>query len=180
MLRNTLTEWGSIAKGFHWTMAILILAMFVLGWLAAGWPLSPTKIKLFFWHKSIGITLLVFAVLRLAWRMVNPSPALPADSPRWQRCLAGASHALLYALMLLMPLSGWVINSAANFPFKVFGLVPLPVIAPNSKTVQGWAEIFHLSAFWVLAVLVLIHAFAALRHHWSYRDEVLRRMLPFR
>lgn len=180
MLRNSATEWGSAAKAFHWLMAILILAMFLLGWLAAGWPLSPTKIKLFFWHKSLGITLLLLAVIRLAWRLYNPAPAYPAHLPGWQRYLAGASHAFLYALMLLMPLSGWIINSAANFPFKVFGLVPLPAIAPNSKPVQDWAEFFHLAAFWMFAALLLLHVLGAVRHHWHDRDDVLNRMLPFR
>jgi len=176
VLRNSEQQWGAIARWLHWLMAAAILAMFVLGWTAESWPLSPTKIKLFFWHKSLGITLLTLAIARLAWRAVNPVPALPDAMTARQRSLARASHASLYAVMLAMPLSGWVINSAANFPFKVWGLFRLPDIAPHSKSVQAASEVVHLALFWVLAIVLVLHIAAALKHHLFDRDDVLRRM----
>jgi len=179
MLRDTEHSWGTISKGLHWGMAILILCMFVLGWMAASWPLSPTKLKLFFWHKSIGIAVLALALLRLIWRWRNPIPSLPVQISAGQRHLARMSHALLYAMLLLIPLSGWVINSAANFPFKVFGWFTLPAIAPHSEAVQAAAEAVHLSGFWILCTLLIIHIGAALQHQFIYKNNVLTRMLPF-
>lgn len=176
MLLNSEQQWGSVARWLHWLMAAAILAMFFLGWTAESWPLSPTKIKLFFWHKSLGITLLVLAIARLAWRAVNPVPALPVAMTTRQRSLARASHGSLYAIMIAMPLSGWVINSAANFPFKVWGVFRLPDIASHSKSVQTVGETVHLALFWVLAVVLVLHIAAAVKHHFFDKDDVLRRM----
>ena len=177
-VRNTMGAWGSPAKALHWCLATLILALMVLGWTAASWPLSRTKIELFYWHKSLGMLVLGLALVRILWRLANVRPALPAAVPPLERRLASGSHLLLYLLPVAMPMSGWVINSAANFPFKVFGLWSLPALTPPSKPLQMLAESAHLVLFWLLAGLLLIHVVAALRHHWSYRDDVLRRMLP--
>ena len=178
-LRNTKEQWGSVAKGFHWLLAVLILGMFVLGWVAESMPLSPSKLKLFGLHKSTGLLILGLVVLRLAWRAFNPAPALPAGTPTRERLLAGATHWLLYGLMIAMPLSGWVINSAADFPLKLYGWFLVPSIAPASEALQTSAEIVHLSLFWIMAGLVSVHVAASLWHHVVRHDSVLRRMLPF-
>jgi cytochrome b561 len=177
-LRNTRQAWGSLAIAFHWAMALIILGMIPLGIVASNWRLSPTKVQLFFWHKSFGILLLVLLVLRLLWRLSNTTPALPDAMPRGERILAGLSHAMLYILMAAIPLSGWVINSAANFPFKVFDLVRLPNIVEPDKALQELAGDVHLILVITLAVLLAVHVAAALRHHRVTRDEVLSRMLP--
>jgi cytochrome b561 len=180
MMRNTAAAWGSVAKSFHWLMAGLILGQFVLGWLAEGWRLSPIKLGLFFWHKSFGTAILVLALLRLSWRLLNRTPSMPPTMPVWEQHAAHASHAALYALMVVMPLSGWIINSAANIPFSVFWLVPLPdLVAPN-KSLQQTAEAVHLDLFWLFALVLGLHISAALRHHILLNDEVLVRMLPVR
>lgn len=176
-LRNTDRAWGSIARSFHWLVAALILGQFALGWIAGSWPRSPLKVDLFVWHKSLGILVLALVLLRLAWRLFERTPALPAAMPPWERRAAAASHALLYLLMLALPLSGWVINSAANFPLKLFWLVPLPPITAPGKGTQELAEAVHNGLFWAMAALLLLHVAAALRHHFVQRDEVLRRML---
>lgn len=180
LVRNTSRAWGAPAKALHWTIAVLILGLMVLGWAAASWPLSHTKISLFYWHKSLGMLVLALALLRVLWRLLNIRPGLPEQMPLLERRLAAASHVLLYLLPVVMPLSGWVINSAANFPFKVLGIWPLPALVPPSKTVQGLAETVHLSLFWILAALLVLHVAAALRHHWVSADGVLLRMLPVR
>jgi cytochrome b561 len=179
-LRNTSQEWGAIAKTLHWGMALMILAMFVLGWVAQEWPLSPTKIRLFFWHKSTGMLVLTLALIRLLWRLYDPRPPLPSESPSWERGLARVTHGILYLMMLAMPLSGWVINSAAKFPFKVFALLPLPALVAPSKPVQHLAEGVHLGLFWTFSGLLSLHIAAALRHHWVGHNDVLARMLPNR
>ncbi len=178
-LRNTDLQWGTPAKTFHWLIALLILGMMVLGWVATNYPLSPTKIKLFQWHKSTGLVILALVVLRLIWRLGNRTPGLPAGMSGWQRRAVHLVHGLLYTLMLAMPLSGWVINSAANFPLKLYGWFRVPAIAPADKALQTTAELVHLSLFWLLAILLMLHIAAALRHHYVQRDTVLRRMLPF-
>ena len=177
-LRNTGRSWGSVAKSLHWIVAALIFTQFALGWIAEEWPRSPTKVDIFVWHKSIGILILTLAVLRLCWRMINRTPALPAETTRLERWAAHASHALLYLLIVVMPVSGWVINSAANFPLKLFWIVPLPNIVAPSKAVQHTAASVHLVLFWTLATVVTVHVAAAFRHHFVKRDDVLTRMLP--
>jgi cytochrome b561 len=177
-LRNTREGWGVVGMTLHWGMAALILTTLPLGWVAAEWPLSRTKITLFAWHKSIGIALLVLVAVRLLWRAIDRAPPLPEAMSALERGLARAAHAVLYGLLVAIPVSGWVINSAANFPFKVFGLVPLPAIVEPSKATQRLAEDVHLALFWALATLLTVHVAAALRHHFVLRDEVLLRMLP--
>lgn len=176
-LRNTEVAWGTVAVLMHWIMAALILTQFALGWSAAEWRLSPTKLHLFTWHKTIGLVVLGLAMLRLAWRYAAPAPSWPDNMPSWERRAARASHVFLYALILVMPVSGWVINSAANIPFSIFGLVPLPAIVSPSKLLEATAKLVHLSLFWLLLAAVLVHVGAALRHHFILQDQVLRRML---
>jgi len=180
MLRNTRQSWGSVAKSLHWVIALLIFSQFVLGWLAVSWHLSPTKLDLFVWHKSFGITILVLACIRIAWRLANPVPELPVEMPQWESHLAQASHFLLYFIIVAMPLSGWIINSAANIPFAVFWTIPLPDITPKNKTIEEYAELVHFSLFSLLAVVLVAHISAALRHHFIKHNNILRRMLPGR
>ncbi len=176
---NTDSSWGAPAKLFHWLIAALIFAQFGLGCLAAGWRPSPLKLNLFVWHKSLGMLVLALVVLRLLWRLVNPTPALPADTPAWERAAARASHALLYVIMLAMPLIGWVISSASGVPFRIFWQVPLPALVAVDRHT---AELAALAHFWlglVFVALLVAHIGAALRHHFVKRNDVLVRMLPF-
>lgn len=177
MLRNTLQAWGAGARFFHWLIAVLLLAQITLGFLAKGWRLSPTKLDLFVWHKSLGILILALVALRLAWRLLNPVPALPSALPAWERLAARSAHFLLYLLMLALPFSGWIVNSAANIPFRIFWQVPLPAIVAPDDATADFAKAVHFSLFAALAVLVALHAGAALRHHFVLRDDILRRML---
>ncbi|MBS0342678.1 MAG: cytochrome b, partial [Proteobacteria bacterium] len=171
-------HWSVLAKWLHWVVALLIAVQLVVGWMAATWRLSPTKLELFVWHKSTGLLVLLLVVVRLAWRLTHTAPALPADMPRWERRAAAASHFLLYAAMLALPLSGWVVNSASGVPFSIYWLVPLPAIAPVDRHVTDVASAVHLVLGILLIALVAIHVVAALRHHFIKRDDVLVRMLP--
>lgn len=180
MLRNTDASWGDVAKFLHWSIAALIFVQFALGWIAVSWHLSPTKLELFVWHKSIGMLILTLAVLRLLWRFVNPSPPLPVDMPAHERVGAHASHVLLYLLIVLIPLSGWVINSAAKIPFRVFWLFALPAIVAPDKALAELAKRIHFILFVVIAAVVVVHVAAALRHHFVKRNDTLIRMLPNR
>lgn len=178
MIRNSTDRWGGGAQLLHWLMALGILASMLLGWVMVTLPNSALKFELYALHKSLGMTLLGLFFLRLGWRWITLTPTLPKDMPRHERLLAKGTHRLLYALMLLMPLSGYVINSAANFPLNVFGLVQIPNLTPESAALQAVASNLHLGFFWGFALLLLLHIGGALRHHFILRDGMLRRMLP--
>lgn len=178
-LRNSTRRWGSIAQFLHWSVAALIFTLMALGWLAVSTPLSPAKINLFYWHKSLGMLVLVLVLVRLGWRAGNPAPALPADLPRWEPLLARAVHVILYILIVLMPVSGWLIDSASGIPFKIFWALPLPAITPVSGSLEHAFEVLHLAIFWALAAVLIGHIGASLRHHFLLRNTVLRSMLPF-
>lgn len=179
-LKNDTTRYGLVAQLFHWSIVALIVAQFVLANRAQALPVSPAKIATLAAHKSIGITIFALAVLRLLWRLLNPVPDAPTGSPRWQRLAAHVSHGALYGLILITPLAGWLMSSARNFPVSWFGLVTLPdFVAPNEATYRffhGTHELLAMALFWI----ALIHAAAALKHHFLDRDDVLRRMLPLK
>jgi cytochrome b561 len=176
-LKNTLTRYGAVAQLFHWAIVALVITQFVLAARAAG--LSPVaKIGVLATHKSVGITILGLALLRLAWRLLNPAPPLPADTPRWQDRAAHVSHFLLYALLFITPLLGWFMSSARNFSVSWFGLVTLPdFIAPDKAAFERLRDAHEISAR-SLGVIAIVHAAAALKHHFFDRNDILRRMLP--
>lgn len=180
MIRNSAQTWGSVAKALHWASALLVFTMFILGWAAVLTPLSPTKLDLFIWHKSIGLSFLGVVLARMFWRMTNPAPSPPANASMLEQYLARAGHAAMYACMILMPVSGYVINSTANFAFRLFGWVRIPNIIPADKAMQNLAELVHLGAFWTFLLLICVHIGAAWRHHRVKRNDVLTRMLPTR
>lgn len=171
-------DWDGTAKTFHWTIAFLIFVQIALGWYAVHWPLTPTKIDLFVWHKSLGMLILLLVLLRLGWRAFHPRPPYPAAMKCWEKSLASTVHALLYVLLVAMPLSGWFLNSAAHVPVRLFWLVPLPpLIGPDRALVPVLATA-HVLMGWTLAVLLVVHIGAALHHHFVRHDRLLVRMLP--
>lgn len=176
-LKNTLTRYGAVAQSFHWIIVVLIITQFVLAKRAEG--LAPlAKIGVLTTHKSIGITILGLALLRLAWRLFNPVPPLPPGAPRWQDRAAHVSHFLLYALLFITPVLGWLMSSARAFSVSWFGLVTLPdFIEPNRATYERLHDAHEAMAL-TLAAIALVHIAAALKHHFVDRDDVLRRMLP--
>ena len=172
------TRYTRTAVVLHWLAAALVLSNFVLGPWMVELAISPQKLRLYGWHKWIGITVFLLAAARLAWRGRHPPPP-PVAMPDWQRRAAATSHALLYALMLLIPLSGWLYSSATGVQVVYLGLVPLPDLVPKDKVLAGALKATHATLNFLLAALVFLHAGAALKHHFVDRDGVLARMLPF-
>lgn len=173
-------RWGPVSQAFHWASAVLLVAIAAIGLTMEDLPNSPDKIRTYALHKSLGLTLLAVVALRLAWRWARPVPAdVPGIAP-WMRRTAGAVHWALYALMLAMPLSGWLLNSAEGFPLQWFGLFNLPALTAESEAVADLAHDLHENGFWLLALLAAGHVFAALYHHVFLRDGTLHRMLPGR
>jgi len=178
MLRNTETRWGSVAQAFHWLIAALIVVQGAIGLTMVELGMTPTKVKVFALHKSIGLTVLALVLLRLAWRLTQRTPR-EVPMPRWQLAAARTSHFLLYVLILALPFSGWLFNSAANFPLEWFGMFHVPSLTRGLDPVlKAFALRAHVVLFWVLVAVVAVHVFAALWHHFRQRDEVLLRMLP--
>ena len=177
MVRN-ITGYTPTAIALHWLAGALILCGFALGLWLRDLPISPQMLRLYGYHKWIGITVLLLALARLAWRRAHRPPP-PVAMPEWQRRTATATHALLYALMLVIPLSGWLYSSASGVQVVWLGLVPLPDLMPKDKALAGILKAIHITLNYSLLALVAVHAGAALKHHWIDRDDVLRRMLPF-
>ena len=177
-LKNTLTRYGALAQLFHWVIVVLIITQFVLALRAEG--LSPIKkIGVLGTHKSIGITILVLAVLRLAWRLFNPVPPQPRGIPRWQELAAHVSHFLLYALLFITPMLGWLMSSARAFSVSWFGLVQLPDFVASNRPLYDSLMTVHYWLSWTLVAIAFLHVAAAIKHHFVLKDDVLRRMLPF-
>lgn len=177
--RSDLSRWGSIAKFFHWTIALFVIGLLIGGLVMVDMKVSPDKFKFYALHKSFGVTVLVLMLLRFAWRGVDPRPADVAGMPPAVAFLAHSVHRLLYLALLAMPISGWVYNSASNFPLQWFGLIQLPALVAPDKEIKHWAHETHEFLAWTIIVLLALHVAGALKHHFIDRDETLRRMLPF-
>ena len=178
-LRNDAERWGAISIGLHWLVVLLVVATAVLGLYMTDLPLGLYKVKVYALHKSLGLTVLGLGVLRLGWILSSGRPkALPGD-PAWQRALAKLTHGGLYALLLIVPLSGWWYNSVAGFGLRWFGLFQVPALGAADAALKEMAKERHELLFYVLAGLVAVHAIGALWHHYGLRDATLRRMLPW-
>lgn len=179
MLRNTPDRYGSVHKALHWAIALLIVGMLMMGFLMTELPNNSDKLKLYGLHKSIGICILLLAAIRLAWKLANVRPLLPARMSRLEKTAAHAGHFALYLMMFAMPLSGWMMSSAWGTPVSVFGLPPLPLVIEPDRALSDQLAVIHSTIGWALAITIGLHATAALLHHFYWRDNVLRRMLPF-
>jgi len=178
-LKNSTDRWGKVSQSFHWIIVFLILSLAVIGLTMGELPKTPRYFWVYTMHKSLGITVLVLMLLRLGWRVYAGAPAPVPGTARWQHALASLTHWLLYALALAMPLSGWLYDSATGLrPFNYFGLFAVPkLVAPNEAVAQ-LARQTHENLFWVLLLLVAVHAGAAFYHHLFQNDATLARMLP--
>jgi cytochrome b561 len=177
-LRNTTYHWGALSQLFHWLIVALLIAQVTLAIWADEQP-AARRLRTLAWHKSVGITILTLVALRLAWRLANPTPDLPPTLKPYERKLARVTHALLYALLIAMPLTGWTMSSARGFPVSWFGFFQLPDLVPKSKPLYDALVTTHATLAVVLGAVVALHVAAAFKHHFWLRDDTLRRMLPF-
>jgi len=155
----------------------LIVVSVGLGVYMVGLKLSPLKLRLYSWHKWIGVTIFLLIVARLMWRAANAPPP-PITSPRWQQIAAVVNHWLLYVLLICIPLSGWLMSSAYGVRVVYFGVIPLPDLVGKNKELGDTLKALHEILAFTMLGLVTVHALAALKHHLLDRDAVLYRMLP--
>lgn len=176
-LRSSIAGWGTLLRALHWGMLVLYGWIVLVGYRMVDLPLSMAKMKVYALHKSLGVLLLALALGRLLWRWADRGP-VPLASPPWQRRAATATVVVLYGLMVVLPLSGWLYNSAAGFPLRWFNAFNLPALMGADPRWKPLLKSVHESAVVVFLCLVGLHALAAFKHHWMDRDDTLRRMLP--
>jgi cytochrome b561 len=159
---------------------VLIITQVVLALVAEDLPLGMKKLAVLARHKSVGITILMLAVVRLGWRLSHrESPVLPPTLKPYERVLAHFTHVGLYVLLFAMPITGWIMSSARNFPVSWFNVFQLPdLVAPN-KALYDAMVTTHGALALALGIIVALHVLGALKHHFVMKDDVLRRMLPF-
>ncbi|GAB4222914.1 MAG: cytochrome b [Gammaproteobacteria bacterium] len=179
MLKNTRDGYGSVSKFFHWLVFLLVVTMFIIAYVMDELPDSPLKGQMYGLHKSIGLTVLGVMILRLLWKLSNVRVADIPGTRWWERVAERSVHFALYLLLIAMPLSGWIMSTAAGRAPNFFGLgvVPLPGIAHDRDFAHQVAEVHEYIAYFILA-LVSLHILAALWHHFIKHDAVLRRMMP--
>jgi cytochrome b561 len=172
------TYYTRTAVALHWLIFLFIATGFAIGAYMADLHVSPLKVRLFSYHKWIGITILALVLLRLIWRATHrPPPDEPM--PAWQRVAAHTTHWLLYVLMVATPLCGWLYSSAAGYPVVYLKLFQLPdLVSKNDALAKVLVEVHGLLA-WTLLWVVVLHVLAALKHHFFDRDSTLRRMLAW-
>ncbi|MDF2784110.1 MAG: cytochrome b [Pantoea eucrina] len=181
MWRNTADRFGLLSIIIHWSMAVALYAMFALGlWMTGlgyydSWYHTAPDI-----HKSVGIILFILLLVRLLWRWHSPVPAPLASYSVAVRRTARGAHALLYLLLLLLLVSGYLISTADGKPVSVFGWFSLPVLAAGGPQQADLAGTLHLWLAWSLVLLSALHALGAVKHHIIDRDATLRRMLGLR
>jgi len=173
-------SYDPVAKALHWSMALAILGMIVLGIYVSRLSPSMRTFRLFDLHKSIGLTLMLLACLRLLWRVVRGAPETLRDGTKaWELVVAHLVHVLLYALMIGIPLFGWFGASASGLPMTFYGIADIPRVVPPNKERQQALLQLHDFLNWLLIGLLALHVAGALKRHFVLRDATLRRMLPF-
>ena len=178
MIRNTQSSWGGVARSFHWIFGIAIIGMIAYGWWMNHFPARADRFFYRSIHADIGYVVLLLMVLRLIWRGINPTPALPADTPRWQRIAASISHWLLYAVTILVAMLGWAHSGARTQNYSDwFGLFHVPQITSPDKAAAAAYEDRHIFFAYVLLALIVLHFAAALWHHFIKRDRVVARII---
>jgi len=175
-------RYGSVAMALHWLLALLIVAAFSVGFTMADMPFTVMRLRLYNWHKWVGVTVLALSAVRLLWRLAHRPPPLGAQvetaMPHWQRQAHRALLVAMYLLFFTVPLLGWAYTSARGYPVVWFGMLPLPDFVPVDRTLADALQPLHRASAYALASLAVVHVAAVLKHQIVDGDGLLRRMLP--
>lgn len=172
-------RYTAVAVALHWLIAVLIVTQLVLGWTMIQIPKEPVGVRAYWFnlHKSIGITIALLVLVRIAWRWRHPAPPLPPGVPGWQRRAAATSHVVLYACLIGMPLAGFLGSTFSGYPIKYFGIA-LPQWGFKSDPLKSLFSAVHLTLAWVFMTVIALHVSAAVKHLLVDRDGVFWRMWP--
>lgn len=178
MQPTSATEYSAITRVLHWTVALLIIGLIWLGW----WMVDLSYYDRWYnrsleLHKSLGMAVLAVAAVKIAWVVYEGKPAFADTMQPWERAAATAVHHLFYLLMLLIPVTGYVISTSAGDGISIFGLFEVPAVLPASETMRDIAIELHFWLSYATLALVVVHALAALKHQFIDRDGTLRRIL---
>jgi cytochrome b561 len=177
---NRVLRYAAPARGLHWLTSLLVLGIVIPAgvWIKYFEPADEAfKLRLYNVHESVGVIVFVLVLLRLAYRWRNPPPPLPTDTPAFVRLAAHAVHLALYALLLLMPIGGFLATNAWGFPLSVFGVLPLPSPVGKDEALAKVFSFLHWSGAIVIGALILGHIVGVLYHQFVRRDGLIRRML---
>lgn len=179
-LTNTTNRYGNLSIALHWLMFLLLAGGYACIELRELYPRgSDPRNALKAWHFTLGLTVFTLVWVRLALRLFQVTPAINPPVPGWQRVLSKTVHFVLYAMMICMPVAGWLILSGEGKPIPFYGINLPALMAPNEVLAESIEEI-HKTAGQVGYFLIGLHAVASLYHHYVMRDNTLRRMLPAR
>ncbi len=178
MNRTSAAErYSGLSKALHWVIALLAFSQLAMG------KFFEVEVDeadgLFGWHTALGLLVLALMIVRVGWRLTHAVPAPPRNTPGWQQVMARATHVAFYALLIALPLSGWLLTSVEGDPVSFFGWFGVPSLpVPGGEASEDFIEEAHEVLGNVLLVLAGIHVLAGLKHHYVDRDDVLRRMMP--
>lgn len=175
MLKNSENKYGLITKTIHWVTALLILMLLCMGFKMTSLPFGEDKLWVYMLHKSLGLTVLLLAFVRVAWHVISKRPSDLPTHATWEKKLAHVVHFLIYVALFAMPLSGWIMSSAGDFTVQFFG-INMPDIAPKNEKLFDATLWFHQTMALVIIAVVALHAAGALKHHFIDRDITLKRM----
>lgn len=178
MIRNTASTWGGVSRALHWSIGLTIIAMIAFGWWMNHIPARPDRFFFRSIHADIGYVLLVLLAVRMVWRLINPTPALPADTPAWLRIAARANQWALDVVAVTVIMLGWA-HSGAHTPdySSWFGLFHVPQFtSPDKEAARVWED-RHILIAYVLLALTVLHLAAVVWHHRIKRDNVMLRMV---
>ena len=175
MLQKPPSRYTAVAVLLHWLMALAITGSFIVGTYMADLPFSPSRLKLYNYHKWAGVTILALAAIRLLWRLTHRPPA-DLTMPAWQKTSAHVAHGLLYAMFFAIPLVGWAYSSASGFPVVLYGVLPLPDFVSPDKELAKLIKPWHAYLAWAMTAVLAVHVTGALKHRFIDRDGLLSRM----
>lgn len=178
MINNTHNRYGWLTKLFHWLVFFMVAAQLFVGYLRHEFFSHPESHQLMLLHKSLGLTLIPVMLLFILWSCFQKKPAWPAAMPRYERIMARVAHVLIYALILVMSISGWCWSSSAGYPPSWFGLctLPAPWVAGHTHLTALFSQI-HVTCAVIVSIVLGVHILAAFKHYFFDRDDILQRML---
>jgi cytochrome b561 len=177
-IRNSNWAWGAIQQALHWVIALAVLSQLTIGLIFANLPENDPRAGAYFGtHTTLGAVILLLMLARFAWRQANPVPALPDTLKPGEKKIALANHWAFYALLIALPIGGYLMVNAHGHAVPFFG-IELPKILPKNESVAEAFFYLHAGGAFLLMALILLHVAAALRHEFLLRDNTLRRMTP--